>query len=180
MHSAASKAYKRLTRRRREAAAALHRVQCRIHSEVGKAAFLTASSCKTLASMKTNATAVVWASFGSLMVQRDRYDTYWGAKKIIFFVREIDDAAMAAASMETYRFVARRSPWGRLWSVRYTCNRLRRMRGRFHRWIHMRTGAQLPTYLYHELPKISIQSSLESPKRWRMRRRRLPDLRPIP
>ena len=64
------------------------------HSELGKAAFLTASSCKTLASMKTNATAVVWASFGSLMVQRDRYDTYWGAKKIIILVRDIDGPAM--------------------------------------------------------------------------------------
>ena len=34
--------------------------------------------------------------------------------------------------------------------------------------------------LDHDLPKISIQSSLESPKHCRMRRRRLPDPRPIP
>ena len=34
--------------------------------------------------------------------------------------------------------------------------------------------------LDHDLPKISIQSSLESPKHCRMRRKRLPDPRPIP
>ena len=34
--------------------------------------------------------------------------------------------------------------------------------------------------LDHDLPKISIQSSLESPKDQRMRCRRLPDPRPIP
>ena len=28
------------------------------------------------------------------MVQRDRYDTYWGAKKIIILVRDIDGPAM--------------------------------------------------------------------------------------
>ena len=36
------------------------------------------------------------------------------------------------------------------------------------------------TSIGHDLPKISIQSSLESPKLLRMRRRRLPDLRAIP
>ena len=61
--------------------------------------------------------AVVRVPFGSLLVQRDRYDTYWGPKKIIFLIREIDDAAMTAASVESCRFVARRSPGGRFWSV---------------------------------------------------------------
>ena len=35
------------------------------------------------------------------------------------------------------------------------------------------------TSIDHDLPKISIQSSLESPKNRRLRRRRLPDPRPI-
>ena len=60
------------------------------------------------------------------------------------------------------------------------CKRLRRMRERFHRWIPMRTGAQLPTCLHHDPPKFWIQSSLGSPENRRMRRRRLPDFGPIP
>ena len=151
-----------------------------LHSEVGKAALLTASSCKTLASMKTNATAVVWASFGSLMVQRDRYDTYWGAKKIIFFIREIDDAAMAAASMESCRFVVLRSPWGRFLVV---SGRVQSPTPRARPLPASDTSAQDASQarcLHHKMPSFSIQSSLESPKCWRMRRRRLPDPRPIP
>ena len=55
------------------------------------------------------------------------------AEKINFFnSRYIDAAAMAGASMESCRFVALMSPWGRLGSVLVTCKRLRRMRGRFH------------------------------------------------
>ena len=64
------------------------------------------------------------------MVQRDQWDTYWGPKKLIFLIRDIDDATMAGASVESCRFVVLRSPRGRLWSVKYMCNRLRRMRGR--------------------------------------------------
>ena len=114
------------------------------------------------------------------MVQRDQWDTSWGPKKIIFLIRDIDDATRAGASVETCQFVAPRSPWCRLGSVLVTCNRLRRMHGRFHRWILMRTGAQLPRGLHHDPPKFSIQSSLGSSKYGRMRRRRLPDPRPIP
>ena len=39
-------------------------------------------------------------------------DAYWGAKKIIFLIRDIDGPAMAAASMESCRFAALRSPLG--------------------------------------------------------------------
>ena len=31
-----------------------------------------------------NAHAVVFVSFGTLLVQRDQWDTYWGLKKVIF------------------------------------------------------------------------------------------------
>ena len=41
-----------------------------------------------------NSHAAVWVSFGSILAQRDRYDTYWGAKKIIILVRDIDGPAM--------------------------------------------------------------------------------------
>ena len=67
------------------------------------------------------------------MGQRDRYDTYWGPKKIILLIREIADAAMAGASMETCQFVVLRSPWDHFGSVLDVRKRLRRMRGRFHR-----------------------------------------------
>ena len=124
--------------------------------------------------------AAVWVPFGSLMVQRDQWDTSWGAKKIIFLIRDIDDATMTAAPVEFCQFVVLRSPRGRSGSGLYTCNRLQRMRGRFHRWIHVRTGAQLPTGLHHDPPKFWIQSSLESSKRRRMRSRRLPTIRATP
>ena len=114
------------------------------------------------------------------MVQRDQWYTSWGPKKIIFLIRDIDDATMAGASVETCQFVAPRSPWCRLGSVLITCNRLRRMRERFHRWITMRTCAQLPRCLHHDPPKFWIQSSLESPKHYRMRCTRLSHPRPIP
>jgi hypothetical protein len=87
---------------------------------------------------------------------------------------------MAGASVESCRFVVLRCPRERLGSVVYMCNRLRRMRGRFHRWIHISTGPQQVVEEYHDPPKFSIQSSLESPKNRRMRRRGPPDPRPIP
>ena len=33
--------------------------------------------------------------FGSLVAQRDRYDTSWGAKKIFFLIRDIDGSRHA-------------------------------------------------------------------------------------
>ena len=39
-----------------------------------------------------------------------------GGEKIFFLIRDIDGPAMTAASMESCRFAARRSPWGRLGS----------------------------------------------------------------
>ena len=58
--------------------------------------------------------------------------------------------SMAAAPVESCQFVALRSPWGRLGSVLYTCNRLRRKRGRFDRWIHISTGPQPDIGLEHK------------------------------
>ena len=87
---------------------------------------------------------------------------------------------MAAASVETCRFVVLWCPRGRLGSVLDVRKRRRRVRGRFHRWIQISTGPQQCADLYHDPPKFSIQSSLGSSKYGRMRRRRLPDPRPIP
>ena len=87
---------------------------------------------------------------------------------------------MTATSMESCRFAARRSPGGRFWSVVDVRKRLRRVRGRFHRWIHISTGPQQCADNYHDLPKFWIQSSLESPKRQRMRCRWLPTIRTTP
>ena len=54
--------------------------------------------------------AVVWVSFRSLMVQGDQWDTYWGPKKLIFLIRDIDDPTMAGASVESCQFVVLVSP----------------------------------------------------------------------
>ena len=75
---------------------------------------------------------------------------------------------------------ARRSLWGRLGSVLDVGKRLRRMRGRFHQWVHISTGAHQPLDLCHDPPKFSIQSSLGSTKHRRMRSRGPPDPRSIP
>ena len=60
-----------------------------------------------------------------------------GGEKLIFLIRDKDDAAMAGASAESCRFVVLRCPRVRLGSVPYTCNRLRRLRGRFQRKVHL-------------------------------------------
>ena len=60
-----------------------------------------------------------------------------GAEKFFFLIRDIDDAATAGASVESCRFAARRAPWGRLGSVLDVGNRLRRVRERFQRQIHL-------------------------------------------
>ena len=86
----------------------------------------------------------------------------------------------AAEVVESGQFLARRLPRGRSGSVLVVYNRLRRMRGRFHRWIQISTGAQHCADLYHDPPKFSIQSSLESTERSRMRSRGPPDPRPVP
>ena len=86
---------------------------------------------------------------------------------------------MAGASVESCQFVVLSSPRGRLESELDMGSRLRRMRGRFDQWIQISTGPWRYTSISHDLPKISIQSSLESPKNRRMRCRRLPDPRPI-
>ena len=60
-----------------------------------------------------------------------------GAEKLIFLIREIDDAATVGASVESCRFAARRSPRGRFWSVVDVRKRLHRRRGGFHRCMHI-------------------------------------------
>ena len=96
-----------------------------------------------------------------------------GAEKINFFIRDIDDATRAGASVESCRFVVLRSPRGRLGSVLDVGKRLRRMCQCFHGWIQISTGPQQCADNYHDPPKFSIQSSLGNPKHRRMRSRRL-------
>ena len=62
---------------------------------------------------------------------------FLGAEKIIFLIRDIDDATMAGASVESCRFVVLSSPRGRLGSELDMGSRLRRMRGRFPLEIHL-------------------------------------------
>jgi len=54
---------------------------------------------------------------------------FLGGENLIFLIREIDDATMTAAPVESCQSVARRSPWARLGSELDVGNRLRRMRG---------------------------------------------------
>ena len=51
------------------------------------------------------------------MVHRDRWDTYWGPKKLIFLIRDTDDATMTAAPVESCQSVAPRSPGARFMMV---------------------------------------------------------------
>ena len=62
---------------------------------------------------------------------------FLGADKIFFLIRDIEDPAMTAASVESCRFVVLRSPRGRLGTIVDMFNRLRRMHGRFPPEIHL-------------------------------------------
>ena len=64
--------------------------------------------------------------------KRDQWDTYWGPKKVFFFIRGVDDATpgVVEAPVELSQFVAQRSPWGRLGSVIDVRTRLHRIRRR--------------------------------------------------
>ena len=84
-----------------------------------------------------------------------------------------------AVPAESCQFVVLRSPRGRLGSVRDTCNRLQRMRGRFRQYIHISTGPQPDFGPEPKSPKFWIQSSLGSPENRHMRSRGPSDLRPI-
>ena len=87
---------------------------------------------------------------------------------------------MAAASMESCRFVARRSPGGRFWSVVDVRKRLHRVRHHFHQSIHIKQGAQPAVQLEPKSSMFWIQSSLQSPENQRRRCRRLPTIRATP
>ena len=103
-----------------------------------------------------------------------------GDENVIFLIRDFDDATRAAASLESCRFVVLEVARRALGSVLDVGKRRRRMRGRSHRWMQIKTGPQQCADNYHDPPKFSIQSSLERTKHRRMRSRRPPDPRPIP
>ena len=84
---------------------------------------------------------------------------------------------MTAASMESCRFAARRSPWGRSGSVRYTCNRLHRTRRRFQ---HISANSLISAG-HKTMNYLAMASrALGAPKGRRMRYRRLPTNGPTP
>ena len=87
---------------------------------------------------------------------------------------------MTAASMESCRFAARRSPRGRFWSVVDVRKRLQRVRHPFHQSIHIKQGAQPANQLEPKSSMFWIQSSLESPENQRMRCMWLPTIRATP
>ena len=103
-----------------------------------------------------------------------------GGEKNLVAILTVPPWPQVAASMESCRFAARRSLGGRFWSVVDVRKRLHRVRGRFDQSIHTSTGAWQCAALEHKSPMFWIQSSPESSKHGRMRRRRLPDPRPVP
>ena len=113
----------------------------------------------------------------------------WGHISMDFFLRATSEpparasdspCSGAAQVVKSCPFAALGSPGGRIGSVLDVGKRLRRMYQCFHRWIQISTGPQQCADLSHDPPKFSIQSSLESTERSRMRSRRPSDLRPIP
>ena len=74
----------------------------------------------------------IFVPFGSLLVQRDQWNTHWGAKNVYYLIRDSDDATMAAAPVESCRFVVPEVSRRPLRVGNYIgCNRLRRLRRRF-------------------------------------------------
>ena len=136
-------------------------------------------SSASVMSLASKTTAAVRVSFSSLMVQREQWDTYWGPKKLIFLIREIDDPTRAAAPVEFCQFVVLRSPRGRLGWYN-TCAIAYAAYAAASRVRYISHGPLRYHSIGHDLPKISIQSSLESPKLSRLRPRELPDPRSIP
>ena len=84
---------------------------------------------------------------------------------------------MAAPPAESCQSLPKRSPWGRLGSVLYTCKRLHRIRRRFNHFGRFLSAARrgIATFGQGLLPKPSETTRL--PHRWRMRYRRLPTTR---
>ena len=111
------------------------------------------------------------------MGQRDQWDTYWGAKKIIFLIRDIDGPTMTAAPMESCRFVARRSPWGRFGSAVVACKRLHRTR---HRLQHILANSLSRQRSFSKFRAGLGSETSRHLHRWRKRCRRLRTTRPMP
>ena len=87
---------------------------------------------------------------------------------------------MAAAPVESCQFLSNRSPWGRLGSVLYTCNRLRRIRRRFNHFWSISLSRPLGLAIFWPRFASRARRSTRLPRRRRMRHRRLPTTRPTP
>ena len=83
----------------------------------------------------------------------------------------------AAAPAESCQSLSKRCPWGRLGSVRYTCNRLHRTRRRFQ---HISANSLISAG-HKTMNYLAMASrALGAPKGRRMRYRRLPTNGPTP
>ena len=113
------------------------------------------------------------------MVQRYQWDTYRGPKKVIscFAVRR-GRGHRAAAPVESCQSLPKRSPWGRLGSVLYTCKRLRRKRRRLSIFSRFLSAARGTLAIFRPILLPGLSGSTRLPHRRRMRCRRLPATRP--
>ena len=116
------------------------------------------------------------------MVQRDQWDKYWGAKKLISkFAALRPTSHKVAAPAESCQSLLGRRPRGRLGSVLYTCTRLHRIRRRFkHFWSSISLSSPQRNSNFLALFAFKLSGSTRPPHRRRMRYRRLPTTRPTP
>ena len=93
------------------------------------------AACKTLAS-KTRRACSCLSILQFANGPKRSMEHFLGGKKMYFFnSRPTTPCSMAAAPVKSCRSLLKRSPWGRLGSVLYTCKRLHRVRRRFqHFW----------------------------------------------
>ena len=112
------------------------------------------------------------------MVQRDQWDKYWGAKKLISkFAAPGPTTPKAAAPAESSQSPPKRCPWGRIGSVLYTNKRLHRTRRRLQHILANSLSRQ------RSFSKFRAGLGSETSRllhRWRKRCRRLPTTRSTP
>ena len=100
---------------------------------------------------------------------------------VFFLIRDIDGPAMTAASDGILSIRGPEVPLGSLGVGIVVCNRLRRLRRRFHQWTAIKQ--MVPAFNQHwpmSAKVFDLEALWRSPKHQRMRCRGLPDPRPIP
>ena len=112
-----------------------HRVIGKPEGNKGRRARRELAACKTLATRKRKRSRMSTVQFANGPTRSMGH--VLGAEKDFFLIRGRGRPTATAAPVECCQSVVLRSPWGRLGSVLDVRNRLHRMRGGFHRCIHI-------------------------------------------